>query len=110
MARHSHWRAMPIQRPVGYHVYILASFRRSLYTGMSSDLVQRMRRHRARRKRAFSNRYNTMYLVYFEPAASKAAAEKRERQIKSWRREKRIALIETMNPAWRDLSDDWWLP
>ena len=87
-----------------YFVYILASKSRVLYTGVTSDLEQRVHRHKNKSTPGFTARYNISRLVYFEETNDVHAAIGREKQIKSWRRSKKVSLIESMNPAWVDLS------
>ena len=91
-----------------YHVYILASASRVLYTGLTSDIQRRVSQHREKRVPGFSARYNVQELVYFEPFGDIRVAIAREKQIKGWLRVKKIALIESLNPGWKDLSADWW--
>ncbi|HYK03224.1 MAG TPA: GIY-YIG nuclease family protein [Thermoanaerobaculia bacterium] len=86
------------------YVYILASINRVIYVGSSDDLVQRLRDHRAGRGAEFTKKYRVNRLVYFETAESRGAAMKRELEIKGWRREKKVALIEKVNPGWRELE------
>jgi putative endonuclease len=91
-----------------YFVYILASASRTLYTGVTSNLERRVLQHRRRLKPGFTTRYNINRLVYFSVLGDIRAAITREKQIKSWRREKKIALIESLNRDWKDLSADWY--
>jgi len=85
-----------------FYVYILASINRVLYVGSTDDLARRVREHKKGRAGAFTTRYRVNRLVYYEPAESRIAAVQRELEIKAWRREKKVALIETMNPSWTD--------
>jgi putative endonuclease len=94
------------QEPVRF-VYILASHRRVLYTGITSDLRRRVYQHRHGLIPGFTREYAVNRLVYFESTSHIRAAIERERQIKSWRREKKVRLIETVNAGWLDLSEDW---
>ena len=87
-----------------YYVYIVASLRRVIYTGMTSNISARMDQHKAERTRSFSSKYRTNQLVWCEAAESLEAAREREAQIKRWRRSKKIVLIERENPHWEDLS------
>ena len=86
-----------------WYVYILASHTRVLYVGVTNDLERRCWEHRNGRGSRFAAEYNAKKLVYFEPGASPQGAIAREKQIKSWRREKKVALIESVNPRWEDL-------
>jgi putative endonuclease len=90
-----------------YHVYILASASRVLYTGITNDLRRRVFEHQASRVPGFTQKYHVTQLMYCEPYRDVRDAIAREKQIKAWTRAKRIALIETLNPHWRDLSTDW---
>jgi putative endonuclease len=74
---------------------------------MTSDLVKRVYQHKNKLVDGFSKRYGSDRLVYFEETGDVTSAIEREKQIKSWRREKKIALIEKQNPKWQDLSQDW---
>jgi len=92
-----------------YYVYILASHSRALYVGITSDLVRRMYQHKHRHFPGFTARYNIDRLVYFEDTFDVSAAIERESAIKRWSRKKKLALIETVNPGWHDLSASWQL-
>ncbi len=91
-----------------YYVYIMASETGTLYTGITSNIKRRIFEHRTGEIPGFTNRYNVKKLVYVETFKTPDAAIKREKQIKSWRREKKIKLIDTKNPAWDDLAADWY--
>ena len=86
-------------------VYILANLNRSvLYVGVTSDLLKRIPEHRARlNPRSFASRYRVESLVHFEPFQDIVAAIEREKQLKSWTRAKKIALVEEANHDWEDL-------
>ncbi len=75
-----------------------------LYVGYTNDLPRRLFEHKLKLVRGFTQKYNITNLVYFEIYDDREAAEKRETQLKSWRRSKKTDLIETVNPTWRDLS------
>jgi len=88
-------------------VYILTNkANRVLYTGVSSDLVGRAYQHKEGTGSAFTSKYRVNKLVYYEVADEIQAAIAREKQIKSWKREKKIELINRFNPEWRDLSGE----
>jgi predicted GIY-YIG superfamily endonuclease len=88
-------------------VYIMASKRNgTLYTGVTSNLVQRVYQHKHDVTDGFTSRYACKLLVYFEMQEDMANAIMREKQIKAGRRETKISLIETMNPFWKDLYED----
>ncbi|HET9603878.1 MAG TPA: GIY-YIG nuclease family protein [Gemmatimonadales bacterium] len=90
-----------------YAVYILTSRqRRVLYTGVMNDLRHRVAEHRSAKGGAFSRRYALDTLVWYEWHADITAAIAREKQIKAGSCARKIRLIETMNPEWRDLSGE----
>ena len=88
-----------------YYVYILANATNvALYTGVTRDLVRRVYEHRnCVDSSSFTARYHIHKLVYFEETSDVYAALEREKQIKSWRRARKNALVESMNPRWYDL-------
>ena len=90
-------------------VYILTNKHHNvLYTGVTSRLEVRVLQHKSGiHPSSFTHRYNVDRLVYFEVLADIEAAIVREKQIKKWRREKKVWLIESMNPEWNDLAADW---
>ncbi len=87
-----------------YYIYILTNKSRTLYTGYSKDLRRRVREHKMKRGSRFTAKYNINKLVYFEEQTDWHLAKVREKQIKGWLRAKKIALVESMNPKWEDLS------
>src|SRR5271168_4461961 len=87
-----------------YSVYLLASRSRSLYTGVTNNLQRRMLEHRQGAVPGFTTRYRIFRLVHFELFGNANHAIAREKEIKGWRREKKISLIETKNPTWEDLA------
>lgn len=86
-----------------YFVYILSSRFRTLYIGVTNDLERRVAQHRERRNGTYSARYRIDQLVYFEQFDSPTTAIAREKELKGWRREKKVGLIEARNPNWKDL-------
>jgi len=90
-----------------YWVYILASARRRLYVGITSDLEKRLLEHRAGLTKGFAHRYNIDRLVLLEEFGDPVTAIAREKQIKGWLRQRKIALVEEKNPQWKDLSEEW---
>ncbi|MGB6875920.1 MAG: GIY-YIG nuclease family protein [Candidatus Acidiferrales bacterium] len=90
-----------------YCVYILASKSLNLYTGVTSNLQRRVFQHREKLLKGFAAKYNINRLVYYESFDDVFAAIRREKQIKGWLRSKKIALIESANRDWKDLSDAW---
>ena len=93
-------------RTYDYYVYILSSRTRRLYVGTTKDLARRIEQHKAHEVEGFTSRYNVDHLVYYEETDDVHAAIERGHQIKAWRREKKVALIESVNPSWRDLAVD----
>jgi putative endonuclease len=90
-----------------YFVYILASRRNgTLYVGVTNDLIRRIGEHKSKLVPGFTRKYRVDKLVYFEEYASILEARARERALKRWDRAWKIALIEAMNPQWRDLSNE----
>ncbi|HSN69790.1 MAG TPA: GIY-YIG nuclease family protein [Thermoanaerobaculia bacterium] len=87
-----------------YWVYILASRTRALYVGMTNDLERRLYEHRNGLGREHAFRYREVKLVWCEVFSNVNDAIANEKRIKSWRREKKIRLIENRNPEWRDLA------
>jgi putative endonuclease len=88
-----------------YWTYIAASRSRVLYIGVTNDLDRRMREHSSREHPGFTARYNVNRLVYSEDFAELLAAIAREKQLKGWRRDRKVALIEAANPGWVDLVE-----
>lgn len=90
-----------------YFVYIMTNERQTvLYVGITNDLARRDREHKAHAVPGFTARYNVDKLVYWEAFADPSAAIAREKQIKGGSRRKKVALIDRMNPDWRDLAED----
>jgi putative endonuclease len=75
---------------------------------MTNDLVRRVYEHKMKELRGFTASYNINRLVCFEEFATPSAAIAREKQLKSWRRDKKIRVIELVNPSWDDLSTGWY--
>ena len=93
---------------MSYYVYILASATNySIYIGVTNDLIRRVYEHRHEADpNSFTAQYQIHKLVYFEQTSDVRAALEREKQLKGWRRSKKNALIDTMNPQWKDLYPD----
>jgi Predicted endonuclease containing a URI domain len=88
-------------------VYILASKRNgTLYTGVTSNLVQRLDQHKSGMVDGFSKRYDVNFLVWYEEHDTMLSAIAREKQIKKWNRSWKLRLIEEVNPEWRNMADD----
>ncbi len=87
------------------YLYIMASSKHGvIYLGSTSNLRRRVKQHKLGKEGSFTKQYLLAKLVYFETHPLTADAQRRERQIKEWKREWKIQLIETKNPEWRDLS------
>jgi putative endonuclease len=95
--------------PKRFFVYIMSNGPRSasLYTGITGNLSRRVWQHRNHLLPGFTSRYNLTRLIYYEAFAYPDTAIAREKEIKGWRREKKVRLIQSMNPQWRDLSEGW---
>ena len=91
-----------------YYVYIMNSPTGTLYTGMTSNLKRRVYEHKQKLRDGFTKKYNVTRLAYYEETDDVQTALAREKEIKKWRRSKKITLIKTMNPKWRDLSQEWY--
>jgi putative endonuclease len=90
-----------------YYVYLLASQRNgTLYLGVTRDLVRRVYQHRTKATPGFTSRYGVQRLVWFEVYDDPINAITREKQVKKWRREWKLQLIEKENPTWRDLYEE----
>jgi putative endonuclease len=91
-----------------YYVYIMTSKSGTLYTGVTNNLERRVYEHKKKLVKGFSKKYNVNRLVYYEETGDIDSAIAREKQIKSWRRSKKIVLVKTKNPTWTDLSEVWY--
>ena len=90
-----------------YYVYILTNWNnRVIYVGVTNDIKRRLYEHKNKLVEGFTNKYNVNKLVYLEETSDINAAIAREKQIKSWRREKKNMLVESQNPGWIDLSGE----
>ena len=88
-----------------YYVYILTKHNdKVMYIGVTNDLARRIQEHKSELIEGFTKRYHVHKLVYYEQCTDVNAAIAREKQLKGWKREKKNALVETMNPTWEDLS------
>ena len=91
-----------------YYVYILTNWNdRVMYVGVTNDLSRRLYEHRTGVTDGFTKKYRVHKLVFFEQTSDIYAAIAREKQIKGWNRAKKNALVETVNPEWKDLSEEW---
>jgi putative endonuclease len=97
--------------PREYHFYVYmvqSSSRRALYIGMTNSLRRRVSEHKSHRTEGFTDQYNAVRLVYWERYDDVYKAIAREKQLKNWRREKKLWLIARFNPGWKDLAEDWY--
>jgi putative endonuclease len=90
-----------------YFVYIMTNRSKTLYVGITSNLMRRVREHKRGVGSEFTAKYKLDRLVYFERFQDVHNAIEREKRIKGWLRIKKIALIISVNPAWKDLSEEW---
>jgi putative endonuclease len=91
-----------------YYVYIMTNRSGTLYTGVTNNLIRRVYEHKRKLVDGFTKKYNINKLVYFEETEDVMSAITREKQIKGWLRKKKIALIESVNPYWKDLAEGWY--
>ncbi len=87
-----------------FYVYIMSSKSRVLYVGMTNDLRRRVYQHKEKLVEGFTQKYNVTMLVHYEVTDNVHSAIQREKQIKAWRRSKKIELIQSSNAEWKDLS------
>ena len=90
-----------------FFVYILSNRAGFLYTGITNNLENRVLSHKQKRTPGYTARYTINRLVYYEAFAYVHDAIQREKQIKGWRCEKKLELIQSINPTFEDLSKDW---
>ena len=89
------------------YVYLMASGRNgTLYVGVTTDLIRRVYEHKHDLVEGFTKRYHVHHLVWFEECGDVRAAIAREKQIKKWKREWKLRLVQEFNPDWRDLYSD----
>jgi putative endonuclease len=93
-----------------YYVYITSNKSRMLYVGVTNNIARRVVEHKMKLLCGFTKRYNLTQLVYCESTDNVTAAIEREKQIKGWVRRKKTALIQTLNPEWKDLSEEFLPP
>jgi putative endonuclease len=97
----------PVPRDYLFFVYIMASISGTLYVGVTNNVYARSGQHKSGIGSAFCRKYGIDRLVYYEEHRYIRNAIARETEVKKWRREKKVALIEGMNPGWRDLRSDF---
>ena len=90
-----------------YYVYIMTNKSGTLYVGLTNNLKERVRQHKNKLVEGFTRKYNIDRLAYFETFSDINSAIAREKTIKGWLRKKKLNLINSINPHWRDLSEDW---
>ena len=90
-----------------FYVYIMTNKSKTLYTGVTNNLEQRVYEHKSKLIEGFTKKYNITKLVYYEMTDDVQSAIEREKQIKGWLRRRKIALVEAANPEWADLSEEW---
>jgi len=90
-----------------YFVYIMSNSSKMLYTGVTNDLEHRVFQHKAKQIEGFTKKYNLHRLVYFEAFGDIRVTIAREKEIKGWLRVKKVALIKSVNPGWKDLAPEW---
>ena len=90
-----------------YYVYIMTNCSKTLYIGVTNNLQRRVYEHQHYLVAGFTSKYHMTRLVYFEATSDVNAAIAREKQLKGWLRAKKVALIESINPDWRDVSEEW---
>jgi putative endonuclease len=91
-----------------YFVYIMTNRSKTLYTGVANSLVRRCEEHKTRAGSGFTAKCKLDHLVYFERFEDVHNAIEREKRIKGWLRIKKITLIVSVNPSWKDLSEEWY--
>lgn len=90
-----------------YYTYILTTSNgKVMYIGVTNDLMRRVNEHKAGAVEGFTKKYNVKKLVYFEEYNEVTLAIEREKQIKGWARSKKNALVESINPEWKELTYD----
>ena len=89
-----------------YYIYIMANRSKTLYIGVTNNLERRLNEHKHHLVAGFTSKYHMVCLVYFEETSDVYAAIAREKRLKGWLRAKKVALIELINPEWRDLSEE----
>ncbi len=90
-----------------YYIYILANKSRVLYVGVTNNLERRMYEHKEKLIKGFTEKYRINRLVHYEEFKNIIEAIEREKQLKNWRRQWKIELIEEDNPEWKDISLGW---
>jgi len=90
-----------------FWVYIIVSRTGTLYIGVTGYLTRRIHQHKIESIEGFTQKYKVHRLVYYETYDHVLTAISREKQLKGWRRQKKVALVEKANPRWQDLAEQW---
>lgn len=98
---------MRTQEPRVYYTYIMGSRSGVLYVGITGDLMTRVLQHKSGAVPGFTSRYRVTRLLYFEEFGSPSEAIAREKELKGWRRKRKLDLMRSTNPKWKDLSAEW---
>ncbi len=98
---------MAVKKQKQFYVYILVNKTGTLYSGITNDLLRRVSEHKRGKVAGFTKRYNVNRLIYYEETNNVQDALNREKQIKGWTRKKKLDLVRTTNPTFKDLSIDW---
>jgi len=91
-----------------FYTYIMASNSGTLYVGMTNNIKNRVYQHKHHLIPGFTDKYNIENLLYIETFPDALSAINREKQLKSWSRKKKINLIDSKNPTWTDLAENWY--
>ena len=94
-------------RDKAYYIYLMSNRSRTLYAGVTGDIRKRVYEHKTGAVEGFTSRYKLDRLVYWEKFQYVRNAIAREKQIKRWKRVKKVQLVVSMNPTWKDLAADW---
>ena len=89
-------------------MYIMTNQKRTLYVGVTNDLIRRVYEHKNKLVNGFTKKYNLTWLAYYDATGEVTSAIVREKQLKGWLRSRKIALVESMNPNWADLAAGWY--
>ena len=97
-----------MNRSKNYYVYIMTNKPGTLYIGVTNNIKKRVWQHKSKLIEGFTKKYNIQYLIYFETFGDIYSAITREKLLKGRLRKKKIELINSVNPKWNDLSQDWY--
>ncbi len=97
-----------MNRTKNYYVYIMTNKSGTLYIGVTNNIKKRVWQHKSKLIDGFTKKYNIQHLIYFETFDDISSAIAREKVLKGWLRKKKIELINSINPEWNDLSQDWY--